>query len=77
VILLTTGLLRACIKDPNPCLFFEPKVLYRSAVEDVPIGDYLVPLSQADIIREGKANPRMVLSCLRRHPWVQQKTIAG
>jgi len=47
------GLLRSCIKDDNPCLFFEPKVLYRSAVEEVPVNDYLVPLSQADVVREG------------------------
>ena len=50
---LLVGLLRSCIKDDNPCLFFEPKVLYRSAVEEVPVNDYLVPLSQADIVREG------------------------
>jgi pyruvate/2-oxoglutarate/acetoin dehydrogenase E1 component len=30
------GLLLACIRDPNPCVFFEPKALYRAAVEDVP-----------------------------------------
>uniref|UniRef100_A0AC35TFP5 Transket_pyr domain-containing protein n=1 Tax=Rhabditophanes sp. KR3021 TaxID=114890 RepID=A0AC35TFP5_9BILA len=48
------GLLRACIEDPNPCVFFEPKILYRSAVEEVPVGDYLLPLEKAEIIKEGK-----------------------
>lgn len=48
------GLLLASIRDPNPVVFFEPKYLYRSAVEDVPVGDFEIPLSQARIVREGK-----------------------
>lgn len=47
------GLLISCIKDKNPVLFFEPKYLYRAAVEDVPVGNYEIPLSKAQIIREG------------------------
>lgn len=47
------GLLLASIRDPNPVIFFEPKMLYRSAVEEVPIGDYEIPLSQARIVRPG------------------------
>ena len=26
------GLLLSCIRDRNPCIFFEPKILYRSSV---------------------------------------------
>lgn len=48
------GLLLSCIKDPDPCIFFEPKILYRSAVEEVPIADYTIPLSKAQVVREGK-----------------------
>jgi 2-oxoisovalerate dehydrogenase E1 component beta subunit len=47
------GLLLSCIRDPNPCLFFEPKALYRAAVEDVPTGDYMIPIGEAAIMREG------------------------
>ncbi|KAJ7557049.1 hypothetical protein O6H91_05G109800 [Diphasiastrum complanatum] len=47
------GLLLAAIRDPNPVIFFEPKWLYRLSVEDVPEGDYTLPLSQAEVIREG------------------------
>lgn len=47
------GLLLACIRDPDPCIFLEPKVLYRGAVEEVPAADYALPLGKADIIREG------------------------
>ncbi|KAI3383231.1 hypothetical protein SNEBB_010766 [Seison nebaliae] len=47
------GLLASCIDDDNPCIFFEPKILYRVAVEDVPIKMYKLPLSKADIVQEG------------------------
>mmetsp|Transcript_20340 Transcript_20340/g.28239 ORF Transcript_20340/g.28239 Transcript_20340/m.28239 type:complete len:354 (+) Transcript_20340:201-1262(+) len=47
------GLLLSCIRDKNPCIFFEPKILYRSAVEEVPEGDYMVPLGKAEVLREG------------------------
>lgn len=47
------GLLLASIRDPNPIIFLEPKWLYRSAVEEVPVGDYEIPLGEARIIKEG------------------------
>lgn len=49
------GLLLSCIQDPDPCLFLEPKVLYRAAVEDVPNDDYILPLGKADVLVEGDA----------------------
>lgn len=48
------GLLLSCIQDDDPCLFFEPKMLYRTAVEEVPIGDYQLELSKAEAIRDGR-----------------------
>ncbi|XP_056617682.1 2-oxoisovalerate dehydrogenase subunit beta, mitochondrial [Triplophysa dalaica] len=47
------GLLLSCIADQNPCIFFEPKILYRAAVEQVPSEAYHVPLSQAEVLQEG------------------------
>mmetsp|Transcript_71276 Transcript_71276/g.112930 ORF Transcript_71276/g.112930 Transcript_71276/m.112930 type:complete len:781 (-) Transcript_71276:129-2471(-) len=51
------GLLLASIREPNPVLFFEPKILYRAKFEgeegQVPTGDYEIPLGQADIVRQG------------------------
>ncbi|XP_067882796.1 2-oxoisovalerate dehydrogenase subunit beta, mitochondrial isoform X1 [Heterodontus francisci] len=47
------GLLLSCIEDKNPCIFFEPKILYRAAVEQVPVEAYQIPLSQADVLQEG------------------------
>ncbi|XP_064453869.1 2-oxoisovalerate dehydrogenase subunit beta, mitochondrial isoform X2 [Mirounga angustirostris] len=47
------GLLLSCIEDKNPCIFFEPKILYRAAVEQVPVEPYSIPLSQAEVVQEG------------------------
>lgn len=47
------GLLLSCIRDDNPCVFFEPKALYRAAVEDVPTGDFTVPLGEAEVVQQG------------------------
>jgi pyruvate dehydrogenase E1 component beta subunit len=48
------GLLLASIRDPDPVLFFEPKRVYRAAKGEVPEGDYMVDLSKAAVVREGK-----------------------
>ncbi|EEB19516.1 2-oxoisovalerate dehydrogenase, beta subunit, putative [Pediculus humanus corporis] len=48
------GLLLSCIRDKDPCLFFEPKVLYRGATDDVPDGDYEIPIGKAEILVPGK-----------------------
>lgn len=48
------GLLLSCIREPDPCLILEPKVLYRAAVDEVPEGDFTLPLGKADILLEGK-----------------------
>jgi len=48
------GLLLASIRDKNPVIFLEPKWLYRSSIEEVPVGDYEIPLCKAEIIKEGK-----------------------
>ncbi|KAI1794696.1 pyruvate dehydrogenase [Ganoderma leucocontextum] len=47
------GLLLSSIREPNPVIFMEPKILYRSAVEQVPIDDYEIPLGKAEVLRRG------------------------
>jgi 2-oxoisovalerate dehydrogenase E1 component len=47
------GLLLAAIRDPDPVLFFEHKRLYRMFKEQVPKGEYLIPLQVARTAREG------------------------
>lgn len=47
------GLLLASIRDANPVIFLEPKWLYRSAIENVPVEDYTIPLGKAEVVKEG------------------------
>lgn len=47
------GLLLSAIRCPDPVIFLEPKALYRTAVEQVPSGDYELPLGEAEIMRPG------------------------
>ncbi|RDI70550.1 alpha-ketoacid dehydrogenase subunit beta [Halopelagius longus] len=48
------GLLASAIRDPDPVVYFEPTRLYRAFREDVPEGDYTVPLGEADVAQEGE-----------------------
>ncbi|MFD3273348.1 alpha-ketoacid dehydrogenase subunit beta [Paenibacillus dendritiformis] len=47
------GLLIAAIRDPDPVLYFENKKCYRMISGEVPEGDYVVPIGQANVVREG------------------------
>ena len=46
------GLLKSAIRSDNPVLFFEHKQLYQ-VKEDIPDGEYTIPIGVADIKREG------------------------
>jgi len=48
------GLIKASIRDNNPVIFFEHKFLYRRIKEEVPAEDYVVPLGEARVAREGR-----------------------
>lgn len=48
------GLLLSAIRSNDPCVFMEPKILYRAAVEQVPTSSYTLPLGKAEILKEGK-----------------------
>jgi pyruvate dehydrogenase E1 component beta subunit len=48
------GLLLSSIRDPDPVIFFEPKKLYRAFREEVPEGDYTVPLGTGKILTQGE-----------------------
>ncbi|QKY16496.1 alpha-ketoacid dehydrogenase subunit beta [Halorubrum sp. CBA1229] len=47
------GLLAASIRDPDPVIFLEPKLIYRAFREEVPEEPYTVPLGEAATRREG------------------------
>ncbi len=59
------GVLKAAVRDDNPVMIFEHKLLYGSkgaraepgavdATSEIPDGDYVVPLDRAAVRREGK-----------------------
>ncbi len=63
------GLLATAIRDDNPVIFIEHKLLYATKGM-VPDGEYLLPLGQADVKRSGKdvtivTISHMVLKALR------------
>jgi len=47
------GLIKASIRDNNPCLFFEHKFLYRRIKEELPTEDYTVEIGKARVHRQG------------------------
>jgi len=47
------GLLKTAIRDDNPVVFYEHKLLYGIKGE-VPEGDYAIPIGKAEVKREGK-----------------------
>jgi 2-oxoisovalerate dehydrogenase E1 component len=47
------GLLATAINDPNPVMFFEHKLLYRSIYQDVPKDYYTLPFGKASLLKEG------------------------
>ena len=62
------GLLKTSIRDDNPVVFIEGETLYNTTWE-VPEGEHLIPIGEADIKREGKdvtliAWSKMVWTCL-------------
>jgi pyruvate dehydrogenase E1 component subunit beta len=48
------GLLTSAIEDPDTVIYLEPKRLYRLFKEEVPDGEYKVPIGKARVAREGK-----------------------
>jgi pyruvate dehydrogenase E1 component beta subunit len=65
------GLLKASIYDPNPVVFLEQKLLYRTkGPVPEPNEEYIIPLGKADVKRGGKdmtiiTYGRMVPRCLK------------
>lgn len=47
------GLLCAALEDPNPYLYFEHKVLYRSIKDEIPDDYYTVEIGKAKLVSEG------------------------
>lgn len=77
------GLLNTAINDPNPVMFFEHKLLYRSIYQDVPKDYYTLPFGQASLITEGNdvtiisfgAGVHWALEVLKNHPEISADLI--
>ena len=73
------GLLITAINDPNPVMYFEHKLLYRSIYQEVPKGYYTLPFGKASVLREGDqvtiisfgAGVHWALELLDKHPEVR------
>jgi 2-oxoisovalerate dehydrogenase E1 component len=73
------GLLKASIRDDNPVMFIEHKMLYKEKGA-VPEDDYIIPLGVADVKRSGKdltivTYSRMVLRSLEAAEILSQEGI--
>jgi len=68
------GLLKSAIRDNNPVLFFEHVLLY-NLKEDLPEGEYTLPLDKAEVVREGKDVTILTYSRMRHHCTTALKTL--
>ncbi|MFN8451611.1 MAG: alpha-ketoacid dehydrogenase subunit beta [Anaerolineae bacterium] len=76
------GLMKSAIRDENPVVVFEDKMMYRTAKGVVPEGDYVVPIGVADIKRPGDditivATSSMVYVALEAADMLQQIGISA
>ncbi|MCV2484949.1 dehydrogenase E1 component subunit alpha/beta [Flavobacterium sp. SH_e] len=77
------GLLNTAVNDPNPVLFFEHKLLYRSIYQDVPTDYYTIPFGKAALLKEGSkvtiiafgAPVHWALDTLAKHPEIDADLI--
>ncbi|MEM3670425.1 MAG: alpha-ketoacid dehydrogenase subunit beta [Thermoprotei archaeon] len=74
------GLLISAIRDHDPVIFLEPKRLYRSVKEEVPEGEYTVPIGSAKVVRKGSditfvTYGAMVQVCIQAAEQLAQKGV--
>jgi acetoin:2,6-dichlorophenolindophenol oxidoreductase subunit beta len=74
------GLLKSAIRDDDPVIFIEHKLLYMTQGE-VPEGEVLVPLGEADIKKPGRdltlvTYSRMTLTCLEAAAALEKEGIS-
>ena len=76
------GLLKTALREPNPVVFFEDKVMYQKIKGNVPEEEYVIPFGEADIKRSGDdvtiiALSRMVHSALAAADRLAEKGISA
>lgn len=71
------GLLLSSIRDPDPVLFLEPKRIYRAIREEVPGGDYTIPLGKARFVQEGGDITMVVWGAMVREAFTAAEQLKG
>jgi pyruvate dehydrogenase E1 component beta subunit len=71
------GLLKSALREPNPVLFFEDKVMYAKIKGPVPEEEYTIPLGQADIKRQGQDVTLIALSRMIHPTLAAAERLAG
>lgn len=76
------GLLKAAIRDPNPVIFLENEILYGQSFEVPKEDDFILPIGEAEILREGSdvtiiAFSLMVGKALEAATALQEKNISA
>jgi 2-oxoisovalerate dehydrogenase E1 component len=75
--------MNTAVNDPNPVIFFEHKLLYRSIYQDVPKEYYTIPFGKAALIKEGTdvtiisfgAGVHWAVETLEQHPEIKADLI--
>ncbi|MCK5801929.1 MAG: dehydrogenase E1 component subunit alpha/beta [Lentisphaeria bacterium] len=70
------GLLRSAIRDDGPVLVIENRLLFYEK-EDVPEGEWLVPIGQAEVVREGTDVTVVALGYTRRKALAAAESLEG
>ena len=70
------GLLKSAIRDSNPVLVIENRVLFYEE-EEAPEGEWVVPLGVADVAREGDDATVVALGYARRKALAAAERLAG
>jgi pyruvate dehydrogenase E1 component beta subunit len=71
------GLLKTALRDPNPVLFFEDKVMYSKIKGPVPEEEYTLPLGKADVKRAGSDVTLIALSRMVHPALAAAEKLAG
>ncbi|WP_439814495.1 pyruvate dehydrogenase complex E1 component subunit beta [Zavarzinia sp. CC-PAN008] len=70
------GLLKAAIRDPNPVVFLEHELLYGRTFE-VPVGEHVVPIGKAAVVRPGSHVTLVAYSIAVGHALAAAEVLAG
>ncbi len=70
------GLLKSAIRDDSPVLVIENRVLFYEE-EEVPDGEWIVPLGQADVARQGSDVTVVALGYMRRKVLAAAEQLSG